>query len=421
MKDSFYSSFENKHRGSRESIKKRLDVYMPFIKPIKDVYPGDTILDLGCGRGEWLEMMQAIGFNSMGIDHDKGMLSCCQDLGLNVKISDAISFLGGITSKSVAVVSSFHLVEHLSFYQIQLLVKESLRILKPGGLLIIETPNPENIIVSTNNFYLDPTHVAPIPIALFSFLVGYTGFARNKILRLQEDKNLSAKEDIQIIDILGGVSPDYSIIAQKQGEPAIHELLNVAFTDHSNNGIGLQELSTKYHQKINKLLMIRDNKISNLDHSIEQLKLMVKQENNEIKDHLEKVYSSMSWKLTKPFRSITNIMNYCIKLTTKNSFNDYLIGIKRYINRQLIKYVKQLINILICNPRLKTITLKIISKMRLLGYVKQILDKLRRQSSCNLQKKNFNIEYILPPKASIIYEILKKNKSSTRPRNDECA
>ncbi|NIH15488.1 class I SAM-dependent methyltransferase [Serratia symbiotica] len=94
MKDSFYSSFENKHRGSSESIKERLNVYMPFIEPLKDIYLGETLIDLGCGRGEWLEIMQSIGFDGIGIDHDEGMLSYCRDLGLNVKTSDVISIFG---------------------------------------------------------------------------------------------------------------------------------------------------------------------------------------------------------------------------------------------------------------------------------------------------------------------------------------
>lgn len=216
MKDSFYSSFENKHRGSRESIKERLNAYMPFVLPFKDIYPDDAIIDLGCGRGEWLQLMQELGFEGKGIDLDEGMLSYCHDLGLNVEKGDVISYLESIPDMSVSIVSSFHLIEHIGFDNVKKLVEESFRILKPGGLLIMETPNPENIIVSTNNFYLDPTHVTPIPSLLLSFLTEHQGFERTKILRLQENKDLNDREDIQLIDVLGGVSPDYSVVAQKK-------------------------------------------------------------------------------------------------------------------------------------------------------------------------------------------------------------
>ncbi|MGE9641913.1 class I SAM-dependent methyltransferase, partial [Escherichia coli] len=78
------------------------------------------------------------------------------------------------------------MVEHIGFANVQLLIEESFRVLKPGGLLILETPNPENIVVASSSFYLDPTHTQPIPNQLLAFLTEYTGFNRTKILRLQE-------------------------------------------------------------------------------------------------------------------------------------------------------------------------------------------------------------------------------------------
>lgn len=408
MKDSFYSSFENKHRGSRESIKERLNAYMPFIEPLKDIYPGETILDLGCGRGEWLEIMQSIGIDGIGIDHDKGMLSYCRDLGLNVKIGDVISFLESMSDESVAIVSSFHLVEHIGFYNVKRLVEESFRILKPGGMLIMETPNPENIIVSTNKFYLDPTHLAPIPSALLSFLVEHEGFERNKILRLQEDKSLSAKEDIQIIDILGGVSPDYSVVAQKKGELTTLSMLDAAFDANSSYGVGLQELSTQYHQKINKLLTIRDEKISHLDDAIERLNLLAQKENTALKAQLSDVYASKSWKLTAPFRAISRKIKLYINSVIKSDFNNCLLGVKININRKLIIFAKRLINMLNSKPKLKIMMLKMINKIGFYGYFKKVWNKLNRQGTCNSKNIFSELEPPLSPKASTIYKALKK-------------
>jgi len=415
MKDGFYSSFENKHRGSRESIKERLNAYMPFIEPLNDIYPGKIILDLGCGRGEWLEIMQSIGFKAMGIDHDEGMFSYCHDLGLNIKTGDVISFLESMADESVAIVSSFHLVEHIGFYNVKRLIEESFRILKPGGLLIMETPNPENIIVSTNNFYLDPTHIAPIPSALLSFLVENEGFERNKILRLQEDKSLISKEDIQIIDILGGVSPDYSVVAQKQGNIAVISLLDAAFGANSNYGIGLQELSTQYHQKINKLLTIRDEKISNLDDAIERLNFLVKKENTELKANLSDVYASTSWKLTAPLRAISRGIKLCVKSVTKDDFNNCLSGVKTDINRKLVVFAKRSINVLNSKPKLKGIMLKMINKIGFYSYAKKVLDKVNKQwGAYNSQKTFSGSESQLPPKASALYKALQKSSDGAR-------
>ena len=85
----------------------------------------------------------------------------------------------------------------------------------PGGLLIMETPNPENIVVATRNFYLDPTHQRPIPPMLLAFVAEYAGFARVKTLRLQESKELVNKGDVSLQDVFAGASPDYAVVAQK--------------------------------------------------------------------------------------------------------------------------------------------------------------------------------------------------------------
>ena len=91
--------------------------------------------------------------------------------------------------------------------------------LMPGGLLILETPNPENLVVGTSHFYLDPTHQRPIPPELLSFLPEYYGFAKLKTLRLQERRELSGGKAPTLFDVLDGVSPDCAVVAQKERNP----------------------------------------------------------------------------------------------------------------------------------------------------------------------------------------------------------
>lgn len=406
MKDNFYSCFEHKHRGSRESIKRCLNSYMPFIYPLIDVYQGHNIIDLGCGRGEWLEIMKSLGFNARGVDINEDMISHCRNIGLNVIQGDVIAFLEGIADESVAIVSSFHLVEHVKFDIIKRLVSESFRILKAGGLLIIETPNPENIIVATNNFYLDPTHKSPIPSSLLSFLVEHEGFHRNKILRLQEDKSLISKQDIQIIDILGGVSPDYSVVAQKKGKLAIVALLDSAF--EINYGVGLEELSKKYHRKI-----------SNLSHAIERLNNLVNKENAELKTSVLNIYSSRSWRITSPLRALSRKKQLWINFCKKNEFHKFLLIPKNYFYKKFILFLKGFINLVNRKQKLKILILKIINKIGCYSYIYKLLHNFYRQNiSYNSQKKISETEEKLSPKASAIYKILKNKISNNVIRKD---
>ena len=211
MTDSFYRAFEDKYRGSRDLIKSRLQVYLPFISPVLGNKKRSSLrsLDLGCGRGEWLELLTEQGFVAQGVDLDEGMLEACWKLGLQAKKSDALDYLKKQKNNSIDVISGFHIAEHVPFEKLQELIEQALRVLKSGGLLILETPNPENIVVGTTNFYLDPTHQRPLPPQLLSFIAEHAGYARVKILRLQEPEGLQESLNLTLIDVLSGVSPDY--------------------------------------------------------------------------------------------------------------------------------------------------------------------------------------------------------------------
>ena len=229
MSDQFYRAFEEKFRGPRGLIQQRLEVYLPFVQPVCAAYPEALVLDLGCGRGEWLELLQKNSIAAMGVDLDTGMLEACQQINLKVQCQDALESLKQLQDGSASVVSAFHLVEHLPFDRVKDLVAECHRVLKPGGLLIMETPNPENFMVATHNFYLDPTHLRPIPPDLLAFVPEYLGYESVKILRLQETAGVKTHPNLSMLDVLTGASPDYAVVAQKAGHPALKQSLQTLF------------------------------------------------------------------------------------------------------------------------------------------------------------------------------------------------
>jgi SAM-dependent methyltransferase len=247
----FYKAFEERHRGSRDLIMSRLHVYLSFIGKLKEFYPRPQVIDLGCGRGEWLEVLRDNGVEGFGVDTDENMLADCKTLGLQVKAQDAISYLQSLPDESQVVVSAFHLAEHLGQSELRKLVEEALRVLKPAGLLILETPNPENITVGSSTFYMDPTHQRPIPPDLLIFICDYYGFERTKVLRLQESKEVTYSDNLSILDVLAGVSPDYAIIAQKKGDSELLEAMQELFL--KDYGVTLEQLGNRYDVQQNRL------------------------------------------------------------------------------------------------------------------------------------------------------------------------
>lgn len=244
MSDPFYRAFEERYYAPRQTIRRMREQYLPFVDPLKSLYPGANTFDLGCGRGEWLELMLEAGFTAFGVDLDEGMLEGCRALNLPAAQGDAVDYLARLPDASHVVISAFHVVEHISFQQLRSVVQEALRVLKPGGLLIMETPNTENVVVGTSNFYLDPTHQRPIPSKLLSFLTEYEGFARTKVLHLQESPTLLQQQVLSLHDVLNGVSPDYAVVAQKDALSSTMRAFDDAFS--REYGLSLQELSRCY-------------------------------------------------------------------------------------------------------------------------------------------------------------------------------
>lgn len=270
MKVDFYRAFEDKYRGGRDLIKSRLQVYLPFVSLIKEAYPLESALDLGCGRGEWLEILRDYGINAYGVDLDDGMLLACQDLGLSVQNAEAIVTLKALPQASRTIISGFHIAEHLTFTDLCLLIEESLRVLKPGGLLILETPNPENIRVGSSDFYLDPTHQRPIPPLLLAFVPEYYGFQKVKTLGLQESKHLFSRDyQLNLLDVLRGVSPDYGIIAQKGGHTQLSASLQGLF--EREYGLTLGQLAIRYDDQHNRTKQQLQHQYQQLEHQYQQL------------------------------------------------------------------------------------------------------------------------------------------------------
>jgi O-antigen chain-terminating methyltransferase len=170
--------FAERFRGGEDDIRGRQKMYAARFREHAPV------LDLGCGRGEMLEVFREGGLEARGIDSNDDSIAVCKANGLDAEKADLFAHLGGLPDASLGGVVCCQVVEHLPQARLPEMIGLVHAKLRAGGLLAIETPNPECLAIFATHFYIDPTHRHPIPPALASFYLEEAGFGRIEIERL---------------------------------------------------------------------------------------------------------------------------------------------------------------------------------------------------------------------------------------------
>lgn len=164
-----HALFSEVERGSRAEIIERLGAYTePF-------GGGGPVVDLGCGRGEFLELAKARGLEAYGVDSDQESVAACRTLGLDARQEDLFDHLKGLAGTSLGGAFCSQVVEHLPPELIQVLMDETYRVLRPGGVGVFETPNPATFATHVQSFWRDPTHTRPVPEPALSFAARTAG------------------------------------------------------------------------------------------------------------------------------------------------------------------------------------------------------------------------------------------------------
>ena len=199
---SFYTAFQKAFRGEKDVIKERLRIYLDYI-PQASSYP---VLELGAGRGEFLELLKEHSIPCIGVDVNEDFVNFLKSKGFQIFKEDAITFLKN-TSQTFRAITAFHLVEHLPYKNVPEFIKLCYEHLEEGGVLIVEMPNPW-FIYAFATFYIDPTHIKPIPPETIGFYFHRAGFKNIKFLYLQPylssiPQNLSEKVFYQDFAVIG--------------------------------------------------------------------------------------------------------------------------------------------------------------------------------------------------------------------------
>jgi SAM-dependent methyltransferase len=173
-----YADFTDHFRGSTAEVSAKLEGYLPDVQRLAG---HGGVVDLGCGRGEWLALLRAAGVTARGVDANPAFVAAGRARGLDMELGDALRYLQALQPDSVDMVTAFHVIEHLETEELLALLQGARGALRPGGCLLLETPNPTNLVMAACDFYNDPTHRSPLPPALTEYLLSTQGFGNIEV------------------------------------------------------------------------------------------------------------------------------------------------------------------------------------------------------------------------------------------------
>ncbi len=173
-----YLRFADRFRGSEEYVKRNQQFYVDRFRSCA------SVLDLGCGRGEFLDVLREAGIPGRGIDLGEEFIAICRQKGLDAEQADLFEYLDGLEDDSLDAVFCAQVVEHLPPERLPDLARLAAAKLRRRGLIAIETPNPECLAIFATHFFLDPTHTRPVPAALMGFHLEEAGFGAVEIHQL---------------------------------------------------------------------------------------------------------------------------------------------------------------------------------------------------------------------------------------------
>jgi O-antigen chain-terminating methyltransferase len=190
-----YARFAERFRGSEDYVKKGQQFYLPYFTGCREV------LDIGCGRGEFLELMRDAGVAAHGIDLSRESVDLCRQKGFEADVADLFVYLADLPEASLDGIFSAQVVEHLPPERLPDMIRLAASRLQRDGVLAIETPNPECLAIFASHFYLDPTHTRPVPHALLAFYMEEYGLGGIEVHRLSPA--------IESMPALAGLAEDF--------------------------------------------------------------------------------------------------------------------------------------------------------------------------------------------------------------------
>jgi len=286
--------FKERVCGVPALFKLRLKQYLPFLVPLSAAYPGAPVLEMGRRCEAWQELLTGIGFKPSGID------------------------LAALPADSQVVVSAFHMIEPINLERLFAVFSDALRVLKPGGLLIIEAMNADSMIPASQK---SPSGLRPVSPLLLLSLAEHCGFARVKTLRFEATRDLLENPCGSLADVMNVVNSAYAVIAQKTADETILKPADAAFaaggalnlvtrTEHyiDQLEVKVRQLETRAQEAETRAYetWIREKKAVASAREADTKTREAETRAEETRQFLNFVYSSRSWRMTEPMRSFVS-------------------------------------------------------------------------------------------------------------------
>ena len=306
--------------GVPELFRLRLKQYLPFLKPMSTVYPGAPVLEIGRRCEAWLDLLTGIGFQPSAVDLNN---RTSQDdpiprvVAKTQKLNDACYF-ADLPANSQVVVSAFHMIESISLERLFAVFSDALRVLKPGGLLIIETVNANNMIPASQK---SPSVLRSVSPLLLSSLAECCGFERVKTLRFEATRDLLESPCGSLADVMNVVNSAYAVIAQKTADETILKPSDAAFS--AGCTLNLETRTERYIDQLE--VKVRQLETRAEEAETRAYQTWIREKNavasareadvrtreaetraEEARRFLNFVYSSRSWRMTEPMRSFVS-------------------------------------------------------------------------------------------------------------------
>lgn len=319
--DNFYKSFEDKFRGSREDILNRLKFYRPILDGYKNKVGNFRLLDVGCGRCEFLELAKEYSDNIRGVDLSKSLTKECLDKGLEVFVGDGVDFLKSQADGSFDLLTAFHFIEHLDLQEMLEFIRQSYRVLSEKGCIILEFPYIHSYKVISHFSWLDPTHRRPLDPHFLSFVLSYFGFSQVFTFNLKSvEPNTNTIHGVlesspMDVALVAFKNRDFSLEFEKEisamqesSLPSFFELVA-----HYDNNLHIK-LNT-LHDHISDINVRLSSSLNYINNAIQMLSQGLEETNRRLED--------------------VNVRLYNIENSKLMRFYGYIVKIKRMLTQKL--------------------------------------------------------------------------------------